>query len=156
MQPSEEGAVIDAVLSASRALVSIAARSIAAVDGDLTMPRYRTLVVLCSVGPLPMGDLAERLACSRPTATRLCDRLVRDGLVERRSKAGDRRAVEVAVTARGSRLVRRVTERRREEIATVVAGIPVSQRTALVGVLRAFAEAAGEVPDQAWATGWDL
>jgi hypothetical protein len=26
----------------------------------------------------------------------------------------------------------------------------------MVGALRAFAAAAGEVPDQAWATGWSL
>jgi len=156
MQPAHVDEVTDAVLSASRVLVSIAARSIADVDSELTLPRYRALVVMCSGGPLPMSDLADRLACSRSTATRLCDRLVRDGLVERRSRAGDRRAVEVAVTRRGTTLVRKVTERRREEIAAVVAEVPVTQRTALVEALRTLAEAAGEAPDQAWTTGWEL
>ena len=156
MQPTQVEDVTDAVLSASRVLVSIAARSIAMVDSELTLPRYRALVVLCSRGPLPMSDLAEGLACSRSTATRLCDRLVRDGLVERRSRPGDRRSVEVAAPSPGVRLVRKVSDRRRREIAEVVADVPVAQRTALVEALRTFAEAAGEAPDQAWTTGWEL
>jgi DNA-binding MarR family transcriptional regulator len=148
--------VTEAVLSASRVLVGIAARSIAAVDSEVTLPRYRALVVLCGTGTLPMSDLADRLACSRSTATRLCDRLVRDGLVERRSREDDRRSVEVVVTRRGANLVRKVTERRREEIAAVVAELPNAQRRALVEALRAFADAADEAPDQAWTTGWEL
>jgi len=62
VQPTQVEDVTDAVLSASRVLVSIAARSIAMVDSELTLPRYRALVVLCSRGPLPMSDLAEGLA----------------------------------------------------------------------------------------------
>ena len=60
------------------------------------------------------------------------------------------------MTRRGTNLVRKVTERRREEIAAVVAEVPTAQRTALVEALRTLAEAAGEAPDQAWTTGWEL
>ena len=149
-------AIADAVLAASRALVAVAARSLAAVDDEVTLPQYRVLVVLCARGPHGMGGLADELGCSGSTATRLCDRLVARRLVDRRHRAGNRREVEVRATRAGEALVCRVTERRRDEIESILANIAPRQQAALVGAFRAFADAAGEVPDQAWSRGWDL
>ena len=148
--------VADAVLLASRALVAVAARSLAAVAEDVTLPQFRALVVLAAGGPRSMSDLADELVCSPSTATRLCDRLVRKGLVARDHPASNRREVNVAVTKGGRQLVERVTRGRRREIARIVSHVPDKQRPAMVAALRAFAAAAGETPDQAWASGWDL
>jgi DNA-binding Lrp family transcriptional regulator len=73
--------VTDAVLTASRALVGVAARSLAVVDPEVTLPQYRALVVLASRGPRLVGELAEALVIHPSTATRLCDRLVAKKLV---------------------------------------------------------------------------
>jgi DNA-binding MarR family transcriptional regulator len=148
--------VTDAVLSASRVLVAVAARSLAEVAEDVTLPQYRTLVLLCAQGPLGMSEVADHLQCAASTATRLCDRLVARKLVSRRHRSSNRREVEVAATAAGGRLVAAVTERRRAEITRIVEAMPARHRSAMVEALRAFAAAAGEVPDQAWATGWSL
>lgn len=156
MQTLAMESITDAVLSASRALVAVAARSLAAVADDVTLPQYRALVVLCARGPLGMSELAEELSCSPSTATRLCDRLVRKGLAARGHRPENRREVEVTVTPRGAELVGQVTKRRRKEIAKIVAHVPDRQRAGMVSALRAFAEAAGEAPDQAWASGWYL
>ena len=75
MQSSAEE-VVDAVLRASRVLVAVAVRSLAAVDHDVTLPQYRALVVLASRGPQRPSALAEALAVHPSTITRLCDRLV--------------------------------------------------------------------------------
>jgi DNA-binding MarR family transcriptional regulator len=148
--------VTDAVLSASRVLVAVSARSLADVAEDVTLPQYRALVLLCAFGPLGMSDLTGHLGCSASTATRLCDRLVGKDLVGRRHREANRREVEVEATAGGAKLVGEVTERRRREIVRIVGAMSERQRTAMVSALRAFAAAAGEVPDQAWATGWSL
>lgn len=148
--------IADAVLSASRALVAVAARSLAAVADDVTLPQYRALVVLCARGPLGMSELADELSCSPSTATRLCDRLVRKGLASRAHRPENRREVEVAVTPEGAELVGQVDKRRRREIARIVAHVPERQRAGMVSSLRAFSEAAGEVPDQARSSGWYL
>ncbi len=148
--------ITDVVLAASRALVAVAARSLAAVHDDVTLPQYRAIVVLCARGPSTMGQLVDELGCSGSTATRLCDRLVAKGLVERTHRSGNRREVEVTASRAGVELVKAVTRRRRAEISRIVEAIPTRQRPALVRALRAFADAAGEVPDQAWATGWEL
>lgn len=156
MQELSTETVVDAVLQSSRALVAIAARSLSASQEDVTLPQYRAIVVLCASGPTTMSELADALDCSASTATRLCDRLVAKGLVHRAPRRTNRREVEVRATPAGAALVGAVTERRREEIERIVEAMPAARRLALVEALESFATAAGEAPDQAWATGWDL
>jgi DNA-binding MarR family transcriptional regulator len=146
--------LVDAVLGASRALVAVAARSLATVADDVTLAQYRVLIELASRGPLRLADLAVALAVDRSTATRMCDRLVRKRLVARRRLTEDRRGVRISLTREGGELVADVTRRRRAEITTVVQRIPHAHRSAVVAALRAFADAAGEVPEQDWSLGW--
>jgi DNA-binding MarR family transcriptional regulator len=148
--------VVDAVLTASRVLVAVAARSLAEVADEVTLTQYRSLVVLASRGPQSVAALADELGVTPSTVSRLCDRLVRKGLVRRREDRRDRRAVRLALTPAGRALVDAVTERRRAEIAGLVDGIGEETQRSLVQALRSLAQAAGEVPEQEWSTGWDL
>jgi len=143
---TEIEAATQALLVASRALVAVAARSLAGID-DITLPQYRALVVLTRTTPVTIGDLAEALDVHSSTATRLCDRLERKGLLRRKSGASsDRRVTYVVLTAQGRRLVDQVTEHRRRDIAAIVSLMqPDALDHALHG-LRAFAVAAGEPP----------
>ena len=155
--PSEaHDSVVDAVLSASRVLVAVAARSLADVAEEVTLTQYRTLVVLASRGPQNLAGLADAVGVAPATATRMCDRLVRKDLIRRRTERDDRRQLRVALTAKGRSLVDAVTGRRRQEIARIMSEIPVEQLAVLVQALGRFASAAGEVPEQDWTTGWDL
>jgi DNA-binding MarR family transcriptional regulator len=148
--------VVDAVLRASRVLVSVAARSLSRVERNVTIPQYRALVVLASRGPQSAGALADALGVHSSTLTRLCDRLVAKGLITRDDEPANRRRVTLALTVRGRGLVRSVTTRRRKEIADIVARLPPRQRTSLVDALHAFGEAAHEPADATWAPEWDL
>ena len=150
--------MVDAVLTASRVLVAVAARSLANLEGadEVTLTQYRSLVVLASRGPQGIAALADALAVTPPTASRLCDRLVRKGLVRRRTDRNDRRQVRVALTEAGRRLVDVVTERRRQEIANLLSAVPEDARRSVVAGLQLLADAEGEVPEQDWSTGWDL
>ena len=148
--------VIDSVLSASRVLVAVAARSLADIGEHVTLTQYRTLVVLASRGTQNMAELAEAVGVTPATATRMCDRLVRKKLIVRRSERFDRRQVRLVLSKSGLELVATVTEHRRREIERIVATIPDGEREVLVHALKRFAAAAGEVPEQDWSTGWDL
>ena len=152
----DEDAVIDAVLTASRVLVAVAARSLADAGEEVTLTQYRSLVVLASRGPQSIAALADALAVTPPTASRLCDRLLRKGLVRRRTDRHDRRQVRIALTEAGRHLVDTVTTHRREEIAVLLSSIPAEDRPGLVAALRRLAESAGEVPEQDWSSGWEL
>jgi DNA-binding MarR family transcriptional regulator len=111
---------------------------------------------LASRGPQGVAALAQELDVTPSTASRLGDRLVRKRLVRRREDRRDRRAVRLALTAEGRALVDAVTERRRTEIAALLAGIPDPEQRSMVHALQRLAQAAGEVPEQEWSTGWDL
>jgi DNA-binding MarR family transcriptional regulator len=148
--------VIDAVLSASRVLVGVAARSLSDIAEEVTLIQYRTLVVLASRGPQNLVGLAEAVGVTPATATRMCDRLVKKKLVIRQSEQDDRRQVRLALTKKGVELVSAVTARRRREIEAILSTIAPKEQTVLVQALSQFAAAAGEVPEQDWSTGWDL
>ena len=124
-----DAAVVDAVLSASRSLIAVATRSLGAAAEETTIAQYRALVVLASRGPQRMAALAEALDVAPSTAGRMCNRLAGKGLIRRHRARADRRAVLVSVTA---------------------AGRPEDAQRAIAEALRAFSDAAGEVPDSQW------
>ncbi len=146
--------VVEAVVRASRSLVGVAARSLAGLEEEITLAQYRMLVLLGSRGAQRVADLAHALDVNPSTATRMCDRLVTKRLVRRYRTTQDRRSVRVAATPAGRELVDRVTERRRQEIRRIVASMSPETRQPLIDALRAFADAAGDVPDQSWSAGW--
>jgi DNA-binding MarR family transcriptional regulator len=146
--------LVDALLSISRVLVGLAARSLADLDAEVTLPQYRALVVLASRGPQRAVDLAGELSVSPSTATRMCDRLVGKKLVRRARLAANRREVRLTLTASGRRLVDKVTERRRAEIDRIVSVLPEQPTEEVVRVLRSLTEAAGELPEPEWWLGW--
>ena len=147
--PADADAV-DAVLTASRSLIAVATRSLGAAAEETTIAQYRALVVLASQGPQRMADLAGALDVAPSTAGRMCDRLVRKRLIRRYRARADRRAVLVSVTAAGRRVVDQATARRRALIADILVKLPTDTQRAVAGALRAFADAAGEVPDSQW------
>jgi DNA-binding MarR family transcriptional regulator len=137
-------AVTDAVLAASRLLVGLSARSIASVDESITMPQFRLLIVLSTRGPLKLTVLAEHLDAKPPSVTRMIDRLVTAGLVDRQVSPVSRREVVLNLTDAGVSVVTQVTRRRRREIARIVGRMPERHRTALVDAFEAFRDAGGE------------
>ena len=148
--------VADAVLTASRVLVAVAARSLAAHEEDASLQQYRSLVVLASRGAQRPVDLAGALGVEPSTVTRLCDRLVRKGLITRRRQGPDRREVRLALTPQGAELVETVTRRRREEIRHILASVPPAAHAELVRAFSSFSRAAGEVSEGAWPRVWEV
>ncbi|GAY13347.1 MarR family winged helix-turn-helix transcriptional regulator [Mycobacterium sp. shizuoka-1] len=137
-------AIIDALLTASRLLVAISARSIAQVDETITIPQFRTLVILSARGAVNVATLAGLLDVQPSTTGRMVERLVTAGLINRRPHPDSRRELVVELTTRGQQIVREVTEHRRDEIARVVAKMPNRERHGLVRTLTAFTVAGGE------------
>lgn len=147
--------LVEAFLTASRVLVAVAVRSLNSGEAEISLSQHRALVLLAARGPQRMIDLADLLGVNSSTATRHCDRLQRRGLIQRDPATDDRRAVRVSLTPAGQRLVRQITDVRRNEITRILSAMPARNRPGLLAALRDFANAAGEVPDQHWALGWD-
>ena len=139
--------VIDALLSANRVLVAVAARSLSDIADEVTLAQYRTLVVLASRGPQNLAGLADAIGVTPATATRMCDRLARNKLILRRAKRSDRRQVRLALSAKGVTLVSTVTQHRQCELEEILRTISNEDRAVLVQALNRFAAAASEVPE---------
>ena len=153
---AQPGQLADAVLTASRVLVAVAARSLAEHESEVSLPQYRALVVLGSRGAQRPVDLAQALGVDPSTATRMCDRLVRKRLITRRRDVIDRRVVLLDLSASGRRLVDRVTQRRRQEIGRILEAVDPAEHGALVRAFTSFGQAAGEVPEDGWQRSWEL
>lgn len=137
-------AFTDALLAASRLLMAISTESIARVDETITIPQFRTLVILSNRGPLNLGTLAGLLHVQPSTTGRMIDRLVTAGLIDRRPHPTSRRELLAALTPRGRKVVRQVIAHRRAEIARVVENMPAPERHGLVRALMAFTTADDE------------
>ncbi|WP_330180480.1 MarR family transcriptional regulator [Nocardia sp. NBC_01503] len=134
----------DALLAASRLLVALSARSISLVDESITIPQFRTLVILSTRGPSKVVTLASALNVQPSTAARMVDRLVAAELVDRNPNPDSRRELIIELTEQGHRVVNAVTGHRRRELAAVVKRMPEADRSGLVRALTAFTEAGGE------------
>ena len=78
-------------------------------EHDLTLAGYDVLLRLTSAPDqaLRMSELAERVLMSPSGTTRLVDRLVNRGLVERRPDPDDGRVAAAHLTVEGSRYLRK-------------------------------------------------
>ncbi|VBA38596.1 putative HTH-type transcriptional regulator [Mycobacterium innocens] len=139
-------AITDSLLTASRLLVAISAHSIAQIDETITIPQFRTLVILSNRGPINLATLATLLGVQPSATGRMVDRLVGAGMIDRQPHPNSRRELLAVLTKRGRDLVRRVTALRRAEIARIVEQMPQAERRGLVRALTAFTAAGGE-PD---------
>jgi DNA-binding MarR family transcriptional regulator len=84
--------------------------------------------------PIPMGQLAETLACDASNVTGLVDRLESRGLIRRRSSAEDRRVKVLDLTPTGSRLRTLLLERMTTPPATLKR-LSIREQRALVRIL---------------------
>jgi DNA-binding MarR family transcriptional regulator len=121
--------LVTAVLTASRVLVGVAVRSLAELEDTVTVPQFRTLVVLDTHGQMNLNTLSGLLDVTPSTALRMIDRLLVSALVTRRDNPANRREVLLELTDEGKFLVEQVTAKRRAEITQIVTGMPASQRT---------------------------
>jgi DNA-binding MarR family transcriptional regulator len=76
--------------------------------GDLSNSQYNLLRILRGSHPvrLASSDVGDRMIARDPDITRLVDRLVKRGLVDRQRSESDRRVVEIGITKTGLALLK--------------------------------------------------
>ena len=89
--------------------------------------------------PIPMGQLAETLACDASNVTGLVDRLESRGLVRRRASEGDRRVKVLELTPTGARLRTLLLDRMTAPPATL-RRLSVAEQRSLVRILARLLE----------------
>ncbi|HET8755873.1 MAG TPA: MarR family transcriptional regulator [Solirubrobacteraceae bacterium] len=95
--------------------------------------------------------LAGRVGLSHSGAVRLVDRLVRDGLVERR-RGADQRSAALVLTPQGRRTARKVLARRDANLQVLLALLTDDQRAAAMELVELLLRAVGRDGDaEPWA-----
>lgn len=80
---------------------------------NLTMQQFNILRILRGQHPNPATNslVKERMLDKNSDVTRIIDRMVRDGFVERKSCKADRRRVDITITDKGLAALARIDER---------------------------------------------
>lgn len=117
------------------------------VELDLTMAQLKTLFALEYGGPATIGQTADRLGISLPTASHLVDRLVQGGFVDRTEDPADRRRTLATVNEKGSALTRRLRQGGRESLTEWLMQLDDESLVGLAQYIARLAEVAGGKAD---------
>lgn len=80
-------------------------------DAQITLPLLRVLVYLREHPSATTGDIARYMSVTSSNVTRLVDRLVQQGLVQREDNPADRRFLRHSLTAEGEAALGNVQQR---------------------------------------------
>lgn len=113
----------------------------------VTLPRFDLMAQLDkTAGGMTLGELSQRMMVSNGNVTGLVERLVADGLIDRRPSLKDRRAQMVSLTAEGRRAFRAMArahenwiaglfaELKREDIDALMRGLARTKTSVRAGL----------------------
>ena len=135
----------DVLLRLARTVVGISTRA-ADELGRLSVVQLRALTVLRGLGAGNLGQLATGMGVTVSTASRLVDRLVAAGLVDRQPSPRSRREVALAVTGLGAELLERYDELRLLELRALLDRLPSGRRQHVLAALAELADVPAPVP----------
>ena len=103
---------------------------------DVTLPRFDLMAQLDRApNGMTLGELSQRMMVSNGNVTGLAERLVEQGLLDRRPSPNDRRAQIVSLTAEGRRAFRAMARTHEDWIAEVFAGLDAAEIDQLMNLL---------------------
>ena len=129
--------------TATKDLVGVALRSLELLEGEVSLPQYRLLLLLAERGRASSTQAAQALGLAGSSITRLSDRLHASGHLLRGADPTNRSVVTLELTARGHDLVDQVTTRRRQELSRALDRLDPAERAACAQGLRSLHERLG-------------
>ena len=82
----------------------------------ISRPHFAIMNVLDELGAVPVSTVGKRLIIAKPQMTRLIDRLIDQGIVERQPDLNDRRVINVKITDKGQKILEQCRELIRDNI----------------------------------------
>lgn len=133
-----------AVMRVARVVSAVIARSVANIEDVVTMAQLRVLVLVASRTDVNPSAVAAVLGVHLSTASRICDRLVVAGWLNRQDSVVDRRNLILTLTADGTDLLTKIMEYRRQAFGDILNQMAPKDRANLRNCLNRFADAADE------------
>ncbi|MDR7278840.1 MarR family winged helix-turn-helix transcriptional regulator [Catenuloplanes atrovinosus] len=135
---SADAAAID---EAAEALLGVWDTAREKATNRLSGSQLRALLVVEQDEGINLGRLAGNLGMILSSASRLCDRLVAAGMLEREPGRADRREIALTLTPAGRALLDEVRAERRDQLSVVLSRMSPAARAALLAGLQAFTTA---------------
>ena len=137
-RPSDE---VEAIHDAAESLAALWTRAYESAEGRVSPSQLRTLLTIARHEPITVTALAGELQAMVSSVTRLCDRLVAAGYVDRAGSPTSRRQVLITLTQAGRRLLDEIRAHRLAELAAALSRLRASERDALLTGLTALRDA---------------
>src|SRR3954454_2488139 len=127
----------EALLEAVRLLTGIAVRA-ADEAGELSPVQLRALTVLHAAEGADLASLAEAMGVAVSTSSRLVDRLVAAGWVDRRPSHANRREISLSLTGEGTAALGRYDDLRLTGVRARLDRLPAGCRAEVIAALLAL------------------
>jgi MarR family transcriptional regulator, 2-MHQ and catechol-resistance regulon repressor len=102
----------------------------------LGLTEFAVLEVLYHKGPLPLGEIRDRILVTGASTTYVVKKLEKRGLMRRRTSAEDQRVVFGELTPRGRALIDGVFPAHVARLRAIMAGLSVAEKHAAARLLR--------------------
>jgi MarR family transcriptional regulator, transcriptional regulator for hemolysin len=129
--------LFDALASVNRKLRALFDARVKA--RGLTLSRARALFALSKRDGLNQRELADELGIETPTIVRLLDGMEKQGFIERRVEASDRRAKQIHMTARGRNIAGEIDKLACEIREQVLGGVDNNDKAIALQVVSLMA-----------------
>jgi DNA-binding MarR family transcriptional regulator len=134
---------LDAILS-SLSLVFIQLERSGKCCQGVTLSQCHTLDVLSRNGDLTMNELSRQMGLAKSTMTRIVNTMVRKGWLDRKRDQGDRRRVNVRLTAEGRAMSENVNHSSRAYVQRILKHLPAEKIPQLVESLNLVVRSVGK------------
>ncbi len=119
------------------------------------MPQFRAMVMIANEPDTSLSTVAEHLALSLPTTSRIVTGLVNKGFLKRGGCAEDRRQCSLGITARGQAVLNSAWSAAQDSVAAELKSFSPRQRAQISSAMRAVKQVFGSLglPPDAVASG---
>ena len=103
--------------------------------GKITLPQLLILELLSRQGASKMTDLAKYMQVTTAASTGIVERLVRQGYVQRAYDQNDRRIVRIKLNAKGTELLKKISQQRTQSVTRIFSQISEDDRAEYLRIL---------------------
>lgn len=101
----------------------------------LTMTEFSVLATLHRGGPIPLGELSQRILLTGASTTYTVKKLEQRGLLARRAKQEDQRVILGSITDEGRKLMQRLLPLHAKDLSRAMRALTVEERQAATALL---------------------
>ena len=117
-------------------------------DLELTLPQFGVLEALYHLGPLPLGELADKLLVTGGNVTFVMNRLEEQGLVTRARCEEDRRVVRACLTPLGHERIAEIFPGHADYVHELAGQLDPEEQELLRNLLRKLGKGIAALPQE--------